>query len=234
MVYSPHPPYEVLQTKLLDFATIHELRRFAKFWDTIANSGNFVETVPMLWADRLVPSPPSSGERDRVRGPNGDEATNHEQTSDSVASRPSTNRSLIEVHTDTLSEEPLTLTLSPQGRGEGTNAHFHRSPFADFRRLTAWLFAREGHSHGIALSRMVELLFEYLTTERGVAPELIAATIWRDYQRGGRSDKPACLRPFIGESPSAEGVRPTKSEHSPRRQSRHIAVQTTLGADLRD
>ncbi|MEK6261362.1 MAG: DUF4080 domain-containing protein, partial [Planctomycetota bacterium] len=49
MVYSPHPPYEVLQTRLMDFATIQELRRFAKHWDAIANSGNFVETVPMLW-----------------------------------------------------------------------------------------------------------------------------------------------------------------------------------------
>ncbi len=51
MIYSPHPPYEVLQTKLLDFATIQELRRFAKYWDTIANSGNFVETVRLLWGE---------------------------------------------------------------------------------------------------------------------------------------------------------------------------------------
>lgn len=49
MTYSPHPPYEVLKTKDLDEATMARLRRFAKFWDLIANSGNFVETVPMLW-----------------------------------------------------------------------------------------------------------------------------------------------------------------------------------------
>ncbi len=44
----------------------------------------------------LVPSPPSSGERARVRGPNGDDACQSEI------------------------EKPLTLTLSPQSRGEGT------------------------------------------------------------------------------------------------------------------
>ncbi|MFT3787367.1 MAG: DUF4080 domain-containing protein [Tepidisphaeraceae bacterium] len=48
MVYSPHPPYEVLSTKLIDFANLQRIRRFARYWDTIANSGNFVETLPLL------------------------------------------------------------------------------------------------------------------------------------------------------------------------------------------
>jgi radical SAM superfamily enzyme YgiQ (UPF0313 family) len=50
MVYNPHPPYEVLSTRTLDFATLARLRRFAKFWDLFGNSGNFVESLPMLWA----------------------------------------------------------------------------------------------------------------------------------------------------------------------------------------
>lgn len=41
MVYSPHPPYEILQTKLIDFPTMQRLRRFARYWDLVANSGNF-------------------------------------------------------------------------------------------------------------------------------------------------------------------------------------------------
>jgi len=41
MVYSPEPPYEVLQTKLIDFFTMQRLRRFARYWDLVANSGNF-------------------------------------------------------------------------------------------------------------------------------------------------------------------------------------------------
>jgi radical SAM superfamily enzyme YgiQ (UPF0313 family) len=50
MVYSPHPPYEILQNKDLDFATIQRLRRFSRYWDLLANSGNFRETLPLLWA----------------------------------------------------------------------------------------------------------------------------------------------------------------------------------------
>jgi radical SAM superfamily enzyme YgiQ (UPF0313 family) len=51
MVYSPHPPYEILQTRLVDFFTMQRLRRFARYWDLIANSGNFVETTSLLWRD---------------------------------------------------------------------------------------------------------------------------------------------------------------------------------------
>jgi radical SAM superfamily enzyme YgiQ (UPF0313 family) len=52
MAYSPHPPYEVLQTRHMDFATLGRMRRFASFWDIYGNSGNFTETLPLLW---LVP-----------------------------------------------------------------------------------------------------------------------------------------------------------------------------------
>jgi radical SAM superfamily enzyme YgiQ (UPF0313 family) len=52
MVYSPHPPYEILQTKLLDFATIQRLRRFSRYWDLLSNSGNFRDSLPLLWSGR--------------------------------------------------------------------------------------------------------------------------------------------------------------------------------------
>lgn len=55
MAYSPHPPYEILQTRDIDFATMQRLRRFARYWDLVANSGNFVETTPLLWADGASP-----------------------------------------------------------------------------------------------------------------------------------------------------------------------------------
>lgn len=50
MVYSPHPPYEVLRTRLVSFAELQRLRRFARYWDLIGNSGHFLETVPLLWS----------------------------------------------------------------------------------------------------------------------------------------------------------------------------------------
>ncbi|MCX5786865.1 MAG: radical SAM protein [Elusimicrobia bacterium] len=48
MVYSPYPPYELRENKLLDFFTIQRLRRFARYWDLIVNSGVFRETAKLL------------------------------------------------------------------------------------------------------------------------------------------------------------------------------------------
>jgi radical SAM superfamily enzyme YgiQ (UPF0313 family) len=55
MVYHAEPPYEILQNRLIDFATMQRLRRFTRYWDLVANSGNFLETAPRLWRDE--PSP---------------------------------------------------------------------------------------------------------------------------------------------------------------------------------
>ncbi|HWB05206.1 MAG TPA: DUF4080 domain-containing protein [Verrucomicrobiales bacterium] len=55
MVYARRPPYEVLQTRLIPPAEMQEMRRFAKYWDLIGNSGNFVTTLPLVWQEE--PSP---------------------------------------------------------------------------------------------------------------------------------------------------------------------------------
>ncbi len=47
MVYSPHPPYEILQTKLIAFATMQKLRRFARYWDLVVNSGRFPQATSL-------------------------------------------------------------------------------------------------------------------------------------------------------------------------------------------
>ena len=68
-------------------------------------------------AATVVPSPPSSGERARVRGPDGDDA----HPLNPAHSFPSDNPPAAE-------QEPLTLTLSPQSRGEGTSAPSDHQP----------------------------------------------------------------------------------------------------------
>jgi radical SAM superfamily enzyme YgiQ (UPF0313 family) len=55
MIYSPHAPYEVLATKTMDFETIQKMRRFARYWDLVANSGNFVRTTPLIWGNGASP-----------------------------------------------------------------------------------------------------------------------------------------------------------------------------------
>ena len=165
MVYSPHPPYEILSTRLMSFEIIQELRRFAKFWDSIANSGNFVETTPLLWE---YETPDVTGLERREAHPRS------------------------------------------------------RSPFVEFRQLANWLFTRVGQSHGVSLSRLFELVFEYLTRQRQFAAADVATTLWRDYQRGGRSDKPAFLRPFL--SHAEQAPRLPSAASTPRRQGRRLDV----------
>lgn len=46
--YNPYPPYNILCSDLLDFATVQRLSRFARYWDLIANSGRFQRARPLL------------------------------------------------------------------------------------------------------------------------------------------------------------------------------------------
>ncbi|MFC5459777.1 B12-binding domain-containing radical SAM protein [Massilia niabensis] len=48
MVYDPAPPYTVLATGLIDFPAMQRLVRFARYWDLVANSGRFANTVREL------------------------------------------------------------------------------------------------------------------------------------------------------------------------------------------
>ena len=161
MVYSPHPPYEILSNRLLDFSDIQELRRFASYWDTIANSGNFHETLPLVWNDA------STGNSVEIRGDNAG------------------------------------------------------SPFVQFRLLANWIFDRERKMHGIPLPRMLELLFQYLTDVKQYPAERVADKLWHDYQHGGRSDKPRCLRPFIDSVAPGSKADSKQKPLGPKRQSRH-------------
>ena len=145
MVYNPNPPYDLLRNKLLDFATMQRLRRFARYWDLVGNSGNFVETAPLIW---------SGG-----------------------------------------------------------------SPFAGFLRFSEWLFAQIRRTDSIALLRLTELLFRYLTVELRQEPKAVAEALWRDYQRGGHREKPGFLAEHL---PATTPEAKTAKAPSPKRQARHL------------
>jgi hypothetical protein len=151
MIYSPDPPYEILQNKLLDFTVVQRLRRFARFWDLIGNSGNFSETSALL-----------------------------------CRTRP--------------------------------------SAFDAFTRWSDWLFARAGRQHSLALDYLGECLFHYLTQECGQPKEAVAGSIWRDWQRAGRREKPAFLVPLI---PESELPPPRRKSLLPKRQARHLGLTQT-------
>ncbi|MDD2880546.1 MAG: DUF4080 domain-containing protein [Rhodoferax sp.] len=48
MVYDTQPPYTVQQTGVVDAATLQRFARFARYWDVLANSGRFAQTLALL------------------------------------------------------------------------------------------------------------------------------------------------------------------------------------------
>lgn len=48
MVYSDSPPYEVLSTRAVPFGEMMEMKRFARFWEAVANRGRFPRILPLL------------------------------------------------------------------------------------------------------------------------------------------------------------------------------------------
>lgn len=145
VTWNPHPPYELLRNALVDFATLQRMRRFARYWDLVGNSGNFIETAPWLWRDG-------------------------------------------------------------------------GSPFAAFLQWSDWLHTRIGRTDSIALTRLMELLFEYLTTDRGADPAALAAALLRDYRRGGRREVPGFLAAW---TPATPASLPQPASAAPKRQARH-------------
>ncbi len=49
--YNPLPPYNILSTRDIDFPTMQRVNRFARYWDMIANSGRFPNTLPSILSD---------------------------------------------------------------------------------------------------------------------------------------------------------------------------------------
>lgn len=48
MAYSEQPPFQILKNKDISYSEMQMMSRFAKYWDLIANSGNFIKTTAYL------------------------------------------------------------------------------------------------------------------------------------------------------------------------------------------
>jgi Protein of unknown function (DUF4080) len=55
MIYAPQPPYEILSTRDISFAEMQRMRRFARYWDVVANSGHFTATLRLMWQNAASP-----------------------------------------------------------------------------------------------------------------------------------------------------------------------------------
>jgi hypothetical protein len=49
MRYRAEPPYEIVSNRDFSEEALVRIRRFAKYWDLVANSGRFRDTLPRIW-----------------------------------------------------------------------------------------------------------------------------------------------------------------------------------------
>lgn len=50
--FNPLPPFNILSTVRIDFATMQRINRFARYWDMVGNSGRFKYTLPHILSDK--------------------------------------------------------------------------------------------------------------------------------------------------------------------------------------
>lgn len=148
MTYLPYPPYEILSNDLIDFATMQGLKRMARFWDLLYNSGNFSGSVRLLWPDQDV--------------------------------------------------------------------------YAGFLRFSAWLYGATMSTWQIALKRLAELLFAYLTEELGLPKDKAANAIAADLLKVKGRPLPLVISDNMTVLPGSLEVRHAQSPG--KRQAKHLGA----------
>ena len=48
LIYADEPPFEILSTSTMNFESLQRLRRFARYWDLVGNSGNFTQSTASI------------------------------------------------------------------------------------------------------------------------------------------------------------------------------------------
>ena len=140
MRYSPSAPYEILSNNIISFSTMQMLKRFARYWDMIANSGRFKHSKPLLLGE---------------------------------------------------------------------------IPFENFLSLSNWLHAETDQTHKIALPRLFNLLFKFMTIELKLSEDKTIEYLMKDYQSSGIKGHPKFML-----QTSNENIKSVK-RRSESRQKRH-------------
>ena len=52
LTFNPQPPYDILSTAHMPRVILNRIKRFAHYWDRVANSGRFRQTLPLLLENR--------------------------------------------------------------------------------------------------------------------------------------------------------------------------------------
>ncbi len=99
------------------------------------------------------------------------------------------------------------------------------SPFEGFLDFTDWLFKETGRTSAIALNRLAELLFEYVTAVMGKGSAEAANRLFADYARVGRKGVPGTIDAHV--THRTRLTTGDKGDSLPPRQRRHAAVKVS-------
>ena len=155
MIYQEHPPFQILQTKDMNYSSIQKMVRFSKFWDLYANSGNF----------------------------------------------------------------PSLMTYFKQQA-----AQKELSFFWFFMEFVNFLSIRHPEGHGIALLKLLESAWVYLTQNLQLDPSEAKIILAKDYSGTIKRDLPNYLKDFSEvkkKNPAMSSVE-NSIITSPKRQMRHL------------
>lgn len=161
MVYDPQTPYTILQNSTVDFSAMQRIKRFARYWEMVANSGRFA----------------------------------------------------------------LSLKLLLEGRSEGPP-----SAFAHFLQFSDWLWQTTGKTHEFAHEKLVDLLFQHLTSVRGMPLEAVRSALLADYQATGAHARPQSLAGLLGMQSRAVGQ--AAATRRAARQGRHLSQKQALREEI--
>ena len=106
------------------------------------------------------------------------------------------------------------------------------SPFVAFADFAQWLWhisaITKGKTSGLSPEDLVDALFDYLTTQRGLAPAEVRAVLVADYVASGARSNPQSLQGFL---PVREAPQPGGRRALAKRQDRHQDQQPESAAD---
>ena len=145
MTYDPQTPYTILQNSTVDFITMQRIKRFARYWEMIANSGRFAASRGLL--------------------------------------------------------------LEPG------------SAFGNFLNFSDWLWKTTHKTHEFAPEKLVDLLFEHLSIERGLPADQVRIALLADYRASGARGRPKCFEAL----PAVTGSTAKNMQTKASRQARHVA-----------
>jgi radical SAM superfamily enzyme YgiQ (UPF0313 family) len=161
MVYDPQTPYTILQNATVDFPAMQRVKRFARYWEMVANSGRFA----------------------------------------------------------------LSLKLLLEGGSES-----RPSAFAHFLQFSDWLWQTTGKTHEFAHEKLVDLIFQHLTSVRGLPPDEVRTALLTDYQATGAHARPQSLAGLLGMQSRAAS--PAVASRRAARQGRHLSQKQALREEI--